>query len=724
MGASTPAQRLRFGDFEIDRRTGEVRRQGVRIKIAVQPFQILSTLVDRPGELVTREELRQRLWPSDTFVDFEHSLNSAVKKLRLALGDTAEAPVFIETLPRRGYRFLPPVEAVIEPSSSAASDGPSNATTTLENRSPEGVSHPGPRRAAVIGMALAVTAAVAALLLFRITAARHTASNVKLAPLTAFPGQEVAPSFSPDGTQVAFAWTGDAPDAAEGFDLYAKVVGTERPLRLTSHPAAWITPAWSPDGGSIAFARVSSAGESGIYAVSALGGPERKLVAASFAPFWILSASALSWSPDGRLLAYSETPPGGPVTMWLLSVGNLQKTRIEPAVACQDAWNPTFSPDGQTLAFACSSSIGVWSIYVQPLSGGAATRIAAATGFPGGLCWTPDGSRIVFATASHPGSGGELWQVSTSGGSPERLLFAQDAYSPSFSRSGSRLAYARRFETINIWRIDLAQSPPHPRKLIASSRIQENPQLSPDGSKIAFESTRSGTREIWIAGSSGEDPVRLTSFGSHLTGTPRWSADGRRILFDSRLRGQSDLYVADAVQRMPHRLSVSVPDDSVGSWSQDGRSIYFRSASSGSPQIWKVSSEGGTATQVTRRGGWNGFESADGSSLYYAKQFVDAEIWRVPTGGGEEGPLPGMPPVEYSAWWVPTAAGIYFIAEGPVARVRFYDFTTRAVKEIADLPGAPAPYVGGISVSRDGRYVIYSQIDETASDLMLVDGLS
>ena len=165
-------------------------------------------------------------------------------------------------------------------------------------------------------------------------------------------------------------------------------------------------------------------------------------------------------------------------------------------------------------------------------------------------------------------------------------------------------------------------------------------------------------------------------------------------------------------------------DDGLARGSQDGRWIYFVSTSSGSHQIWKVSSAGGPAVQVTRSGGWNAFESADGRLLYYAKQFVDAEIWRVPTGGGEEGPLPGMPHVEYSAWWVPTAAGIYFIAEGPVPQVRFYDFATRAVKEIADLPGAPAPYVGGISVSRDGRYVIYSQIDETASDLMLVDGLS
>src|SRR5436309_448778 len=177
MGLSTPPHRLRFGVFEIDRRTGEVRRQSVRIKLAAQPFQILSTLLDRPGELVTREELRQRLWPSDTFVDFEHSLNSAVKKLRLALGDPAEAPVFIETLPRRGYRFLQPVEAVVEPSSTAASDVPSTAPTGLENRA----ATLGTRRA-VIGIAAVVTAAAVALLAFRVTA-RNPASAVKLAPL-------------------------------------------------------------------------------------------------------------------------------------------------------------------------------------------------------------------------------------------------------------------------------------------------------------------------------------------------------------------------------------------------------------------------------------------------------------------------------------------------------------------------------------------------------------
>ena len=100
---------VRFGAFELDLRTGELRKGGVRINLPDQPFQVLKTLLDRPGELVTREELRQRLWSAETFVDFEHGLNAAVRRLRDALGDSADVPRFVETLPRRGYRFIAPV---------------------------------------------------------------------------------------------------------------------------------------------------------------------------------------------------------------------------------------------------------------------------------------------------------------------------------------------------------------------------------------------------------------------------------------------------------------------------------------------------------------------------------------------------------------------------------------------------------------------------------------
>src|SRR6202171_2884391 len=103
---------LRFGSFEVDVRAGELRKHGVKIKLQEQPFQILLALLQRPGELVSREELRSRIWPADTFVDFDNSLNTSINKLREALGDSAESPRFIETLPRRGYRFIAPVSSV------------------------------------------------------------------------------------------------------------------------------------------------------------------------------------------------------------------------------------------------------------------------------------------------------------------------------------------------------------------------------------------------------------------------------------------------------------------------------------------------------------------------------------------------------------------------------------------------------------------------------------
>src|SRR5579871_2466711 len=112
MTDARPASRFRFGAFEADAATGELRRQGVRIKLNAQPFQVLLMLLERPGDLLTREEISSRLWPDGTFVDYEHGVNSAVNRIREALGDTASHPRFVETLARRGYRFVAPVERI------------------------------------------------------------------------------------------------------------------------------------------------------------------------------------------------------------------------------------------------------------------------------------------------------------------------------------------------------------------------------------------------------------------------------------------------------------------------------------------------------------------------------------------------------------------------------------------------------------------------------------
>ena len=262
---------VRFGAFEADLRTGELHKDGVKVKFGGQPFQVLSILLERPGDIVTREELQKRLWP-DTFVDVERNLNTAVNKIREVLGDSAENPRFIETLPRRGYRFIGELEQPVEPSVGPAVEA---VTTVKPDRGSD--SRKLRWRAAAGVLTIAIITVVAGVI-YRRSKQQNPQEQAALTPVpfTALPGQATAPAFSPDGSRIAFAWDGDPKGGGKGFDLYVKAIGSETLLRLTQHPSEWMSAAWSPDGTQIAFHRLAGA-DAGIYVVPALGGPERKL---------------------------------------------------------------------------------------------------------------------------------------------------------------------------------------------------------------------------------------------------------------------------------------------------------------------------------------------------------------------------------------------------------------------------------------------------------------
>ena len=256
---------VRFEDYQADLQTGELRKNGKKIRLSGQPFQILALLLEKPGELITREELRARLWPDEVFVDFDHSLNAAVNKLREALCDSSNEVRFIETLPKRGYRFIATLDLPVVP------PGP-------EPPKPRWWKHK-------VAIAAATCLGVAGLLYPRIAVQierlwrLYELQHLTIAPLTALPGNVMSPTFSPDGSQVAFGWDGES--NGQGFDLYVKVIGSGKPLRLTYHPADRLSAAWSPDGRSIAIARVAGEEDSGIYLIPPTGGPERKLAARS-----------------------------------------------------------------------------------------------------------------------------------------------------------------------------------------------------------------------------------------------------------------------------------------------------------------------------------------------------------------------------------------------------------------------------------------------------------
>jgi Tol biopolymer transport system component len=264
---------------------------------------------------------------------------------------------------------------------------------------------------------------------------------------------------------------------------------------------------------------------------------------------------------------------------------------------------------------------------------------------------------------------------------------------------------------------------PAPARLIFSTFPDDNPQYSPDGTRIVFGSNRSWSGEIWVCNSDGSNALPLTNLAHSNTGTPRWSPDGRRIAFDSLAEGNFDIYVVSASGGKPQRITTEPAEDVCPSWSRDGQWIYFGSNRSGSLQIWKMPATGGAAMQVTKHGGFEGFESFDGKFFYYAKGRDLPGIWRIPVEGGEEAPV--LDHHQAGLWrsWAVVEQGIYFItAETPNhPLIEFFSYVTGRVTQVATLERQIPRGITGISVSPDGRWLLYTQIDQSGSDIMLME---
>ncbi len=715
-------QVLRFGLFQVDIREGELHKNGVKLKLQEQPFQVLCLLLEHPGELVSREELRNRLWPADTFVDFDHGLNAAIKRLRDALGDSADTPVFIETLARRGYRFMAPVDGSFTP----------NAVGIAPASEPS-KSHPRHRvRLWMFAMASLVIVSAAILLFLSRKVVPAPKAQPRLVPLTTYAGREYEPALAPDGSRVAFAWSG--PDVAIGrtASIYIKQIGEEHALRLTSVPGAIdFGPDWSPDGAYIVFGRfpaptaASGTVEEGIYIVPATGGAERRVHSTA----WTLGPivdSRVVWAPDGTTVAFSDRPVGhSHYALFALDVATLSTRQITfPPESSNGDIHVAFSPDARTLAFLRDAKDGM-DVYVIPAGGGSERRLTLDNrDLAGlrrvwlvGLTYTSDGRDIILG-------GDGLWRIHATGkatrAEPVRGLgFA--AFNP-YIRD-NRLVYGAPTWDANVYLLPLRSDTEagEPTKLVASTFQDADAQLSPDSRHVVFSSDRTGSCEIWKANSDGSTPMQLTFLSSNC-GTPRWSVSGREIIFSAQPQGNADLFVISADGGQPRQLTTDSSDKTAPNYSRDGRWIYFASDSGDSWNIWKMPAEGGPAIQVTRKGGFFASESPDGQYLYYAKAIDAAGLWRVPLSGGSEEKVLDSPPAGFWGYWAVSANGIYYVDEpGPRARIRFRNFRTRRDSVVKVMSNAARIGSLGMSLSPNGRAMLFGQLDQFTSDLMLVE---
>ena len=692
-----------FSVFEVDAGAGELRRNGVRLRIQDQPFQVLLKLLAQPSQIVTREELKAALWPSDTFVDFDNGLNMAVKRLREALADDADRPVFIETVPRKGYRFICPV------------DKPNSAVTAASANVPFGR----PRAQAwgrLAGVMLLVL--LSAIGIWRLVRNHAEASlpPMEIVPLVGLPGLESEPAFSLDGNQVAFSIQGP-----ENPGIYTTVVGGEKSLRLT-RSAGDCCPRWSPDGRQVAFLRATDDGVV-IHVIPTLGGTEHRLYSgpSGFFEFY----RSLDWSPDGKVLAFTESH-ADKTHSWitLLSLADLTTRRLTSPSDQELDYGPAFSPDSSTVAFVRGIvSGGVSDLYVMSSAGGAPKRLTVDNAWIfGAPTWTPDGRDIVFS--SMRGGLLSLWRVSASGGTPRPVTgVGEMATSPSIARKGEQLVYQHVVREDNISRIDLKDETHREGQLtkVTSEKGRKlRPRFSPNGKRIAFESYRLGYSDIWACDSDGANCGQLTSLHG-VAGATSWSPDGRYIAFEFRPKEHSEVYLLDVHGGMPQLLDTFPGADNGGpNWSRDGRWIYFYSDRGGGPlQIWKVQLRGGDPVRVTRNGGVFAAESADGRFLYYAKANVPG-IWRMPLEGGEETRILDQPYTDFAWWnWALARNGIYFLnfETKPDVTLAYFEFATRKNIPICTLTTPPGL---GVSVSTDGKSILLVQRELAQSNIMLV----
>jgi Tol biopolymer transport system component len=573
------------------------------------------------------------------------------------------------------------------------------------------------RTAVFIAAAAAVLLVMAAGIAWFFSDWRQThRPRTNIIPVTTYPGQEIEPAISPDGTRVAFIWDGED---GNQLDLYVKPVEGGDPIRLTNTPELEGIPVWSPDGAQIAFLRRQKSGLFDVLIIPANGGAERKVAVAG---------RGLDWSPDGGSLVIMEPEPDKPRGLLLLNLTTGETRRLTTAPAgVQADRSPRFSPDGQSVAFSRTGTDNQSTIFVVPVGGGEPREVFHEKRGTLGLDWTDDGKEIVFAWASVPAQP-SLYRVPVSGGVPEPIL--SQAYHPAVARHANRMAFQQTIHTQNIWRVERPgplegkAGAARARPVISSSQINTDMQYSPDGAKIAFLSERNGNAEIWLADADGRHEVQVTSGMARACGSPRFSPDGTQLVFDCHEGVQTDIYTCSVKGGAPRQLT-SDHGSFVPGWTRDGRWIYYTSDSGRDhegDQIWRIPSNGGTPQQITKNGGYEAQESIGGGRLYYTRKPTgDDGLWTVPLEGGAETQVAGIPNNLYRRNWDVASTGVVYVRQQDDV-VRFFDFATGKSVAVFPLEKVLPVYNRNLAISPDGRWILWSQVDVDSRDIGVING--
>ena len=568
---------VQFGLFELDLSTRELRKSGVRIKLQEQPFQILSMLLERPGTVVTREELQKKLWPGDTFVDFDLSLNSAVKKLRQALNDDSENPRFVETLYRRGYRFIGPVNGAVgsTPDQIELVQSPASAATPEPSLIPAKLPPSTLKRSLVYG--------TVALLLI-------------LAAVVVYLLMPPEPPRILGFTQITHDGLMKFGMVSDGERLYlpelqgdrfvisqVSVAGGETSTLPTPFPNVMIG-GITPNGSALVVTSFEGTGKGlGSWSVPLPSGPLRRLndlrESVARPPEGEIRAESVAWSPDGNRLVFSK---GSEIFTANSDFGDQRKV----TTADGSVFRISFSPDGRRLRFDVTdpgnTSISIWEMASNGT--GLHPVLPGWNSVPHECCggWTPDGKYFLFQ--SFRDGRNDVWALkeksSWLGKTPKPVQLTNgplDFQSPLLSKDGKRIFVIGSQPRCELVRYD-GKSAFAP---YLGGRSIRDLAFSPDGKWVSYVSVPEN--QLWRSRVDGSERRQLTPDGMSAD-LPRWSPDGKQIVFmGATYKTDWLLYLISPDGSGLRQLMPNADSGFDPGWSPDGKSIVFTPEEGGSP---------------------------------------------------------------------------------------------------------------------------------------------
>lgn len=581
--------RLSFGLYEIDLESGELWKAGFRIKLQTQPFKVLVALLERPGHLVTREELQERLWGKDTVVDFDHSLGTAINKIREALGDSAENPRFIETLSRRGYRFIAPV-GVIEPTHELSPVAAVAGAVVTGLAEPDSLMSAAAATGGgrVAGGTESSTKRIGRQSLWMLLAIGVTTACVA----GFFLGSERSTTTPPHITQITH--NGHFAPTVEATETLAAV---------------------ATDGVHL-FAATIDSGHSVISAISLTGGA----VVPLSVPSEVASPALGDISPDGsRLLLRDHLSPESEQPLWVVPTIGGSALRVGSVLAHDATWMPGGTPGGDGVLFANGDSL-----YVAQLNGNDPKLFASLPGRAFWLRWEPNGHLLRFTMLDPLAHTLSLWQLSASDRQAKRILmeFGTDPGNPSTTCCGVWAADGKNFVfqvseggSTDLWKLS-GEAVAKPVRLTDGPLQFQSPVAARIGSQIYFLGVDERS-ELQTVSSTGElvpekgflsSAVRLDS--THNGQWVAWTNSGGRLW-----RARSD--GSETLQLTPDSLDVFL-----ARWSPDGTKLALMAREPGRAwQLYLISANGGDLQPLLResRNAADPSWSADGKSLVFGR---------------------------------------------------------------------------------------------------------